>query len=87
MVLIPVFWNQYGDEIQISMKTYKNLYTRIWIYENLYETWRRAARRKRKSLGVAGFEYALTDNLLRLSGIGWCTTPPFFAMARIVVSS
>jgi hypothetical protein len=28
--------------------------------------WRAAARRKRKSPGVAGFEYALTDNLLQL---------------------
>src|SRR2546429_7897674 len=45
--LIPVFWNQYGDEIQISMKTYKNLYTRIWAYENLYEAWCKAARGKR----------------------------------------
>ena len=48
------------------MKTYKNLYARIWAYENLYEAWRRAARRKRRSPRVAGFEYALTDNLLRL---------------------
>lgn len=49
-----------------SVKTYKNLYARIWAYENLYEAWRTAARRKRKSPRVAGFEYALTDNLLRL---------------------
>jgi hypothetical protein len=48
------------------MKTYKNLYPRIWIYDNLYVAWRAAARRKRKSPGVAGFEYALTDNLLQL---------------------
>jgi retron-type reverse transcriptase len=48
------------------MKTYKNLYPRIWVYENLYEAWRRAARRKRAAPGVATFEYTLTDNLLRL---------------------
>jgi retron-type reverse transcriptase len=48
------------------MKTYKNLYLRIWVYDNLYVAWRAAARRKRTSLGVAGFEYALTDNLLQL---------------------
>ena len=48
------------------MKTYKNLYPRIWAYDNLYVAWRAAARRKRTSPGVAGFEYALTDSLLRL---------------------
>jgi len=48
------------------VKTYKNLYPRIWAYDNLYEAWRRAARRKRRSPRVAGFEYVLTDNLPRL---------------------
>ena len=48
------------------MKTFKQLYPRIWAYENLHTAWRHAARRKRKSPGVAGFEYALTDNLLQL---------------------
>ena len=48
------------------MKTYKNLYPRIWAYENLYEAWRNAARGKRKARGVAAFEYALTDRLLEL---------------------
>jgi retron-type reverse transcriptase len=48
------------------MKTYKNLYPRIWAYENLYEAWRNAARVKRKARGVAAFEYALTDRLLEL---------------------
>jgi hypothetical protein len=48
------------------MKTYKNLYPRIWAYDNLHIFWRNAARRKRKSAGVASFEYALTDNLLQL---------------------
>ena len=41
------------------MKTYKNLYSRTWAYDNHYAAWRRLAR-------VAGFEYALIDNLLRL---------------------
>lgn len=48
------------------MKTYKNLYPRICAYDNLYTAWRNAARRKRKSPGVASFEYALIDNLLQL---------------------
>jgi RNA-directed DNA polymerase len=48
------------------MKTYKNLYPRIWAHENLYAAWRKAARRKRKSPGVASFEYILIENLLRL---------------------
>jgi len=48
------------------MKTYKNLYPRIWAYENLYEAWRNAARGKRKARGVVAFEYALTDRLLEL---------------------
>jgi hypothetical protein len=48
------------------MKTYKNLYPRIWAYENLYEAWHNAARGKRKARGVAAFEYALTDRLLEL---------------------
>ena len=38
-----------------KMKTYKNLYPRIWAYENLYEAWRNAARGKRKARGVAAF--------------------------------
>ena len=48
------------------MKTYKNIYPRIYAYENLYESWRKAARGKRRSPQVAAFEYALTDNLLQL---------------------
>jgi retron-type reverse transcriptase len=48
------------------MKTYKNLYPRICTYENLYESWRKAAQGKRKSAEVATFEYHLTDNLLAL---------------------
>jgi RNA-directed DNA polymerase len=48
------------------MKTYKNLYPRIWAYDNLYAACRAAARRKRRLPGVAGFEYVLTDSLFRL---------------------
>ncbi len=48
------------------MKTYKNIFPRICAYDNLYFAWRDAARGKRKSPEVAAFEYALTDNLLRL---------------------
>jgi hypothetical protein len=48
------------------MKTYKNLYPRIYAYDNLYAAWRCAAQRKRGKPGVAAFEYLLTDNLLRL---------------------
>jgi retron-type reverse transcriptase len=48
------------------MKTFKNIYPNICAYENLYESWRKAARGKRKSAEVATFEYHLTDNLLQL---------------------
>ncbi|MGE3536576.1 MAG: reverse transcriptase domain-containing protein [Candidatus Tectimicrobiota bacterium] len=48
------------------MKTYKNLYPDICSYANLYAAWRAAARGKRHAAGVATFEYALTDSLLRL---------------------
>lgn len=37
-------------------------YPRIWAYDNLYTAWRNAARRKRRSPGAAGFEYALIDS-------------------------
>jgi retron-type reverse transcriptase len=55
-----------SGETQKRMKTYINLYPRIWAYESLHTAWRNAARRKRRSAGVASFEYALTDNLLQL---------------------
>jgi RNA-directed DNA polymerase len=48
------------------MKTYKNIYPSIYTYENLHTAWRKAARGKRKSPEVAGFEYHLIDNLLQL---------------------
>ncbi len=48
------------------MKTYKNIYPSIYTYDNLHAAWRKAARGKRKSPEVAGFEYHLIDNLLQL---------------------
>lgn len=48
------------------MKTYKNIYPNICTYENLYHSWRKASKRKRKVPEVAEFEYFLTDNLLQL---------------------
>jgi retron-type reverse transcriptase len=48
------------------MKTYKNIYPEICAYENLYQSWRKAAKGKRKVPEVAEFEYFLTDNLLQL---------------------
>ena len=48
------------------MKTYGNIYPNICTYENLYESWRKAALGKRKAPEVAGFEYHLIDNLLEL---------------------
>lgn len=48
------------------MKSYKNIYPKICDYRNLYESWRRAARGKRKVPEVAEFEYYLLDNLFQL---------------------
>ena len=48
------------------MKTYKNIYPRIWAYDNLYLAWHKAAKGKRSSPEVADFEYNLIDNLLTL---------------------
>ena len=50
------------------MKTYKNLYARIWSFENLYRAYRAARRGKRDRAAVAGFEFNLEANLLRLQG-------------------
>ena len=48
------------------MKTYKNIYPRIYQYSNLYEAWRKAARGKRRVPEVADFEFFLLENLLKL---------------------
>ena len=48
------------------MKSYKNIYPQICDYHNLYESWRKAARGKRKVPEVADFEYYLLENLFQL---------------------
>jgi RNA-directed DNA polymerase len=48
------------------MKTYKNLYPRIYSFENLYLAYKAAARRKRGQPNVALFEMNLPENLLQL---------------------
>jgi RNA-directed DNA polymerase len=49
------------------MKTYKNLYTRIYAFDNLYAAFRRARRGgKRKKEAVAAFELDLEANLWQL---------------------
>ena len=48
------------------MKTYKNLYPQITEFENLYQSFKKAARGKRKKSDVAAFEYNLEANLLAL---------------------
>jgi hypothetical protein len=48
------------------MKSYKNIHPNICSYDNLYHSWGKAAKRKRKVPEVAEFEYFLTDNLLQL---------------------
>ena len=48
------------------MKTYKNLYSQICSFENLYQAFRLARRGKRDREAVAAFEFNLEGNLLRL---------------------
>lgn len=48
------------------MKTYKNLYPQITEFENLYQSFKKAARGKRKKSDVAAFEYDLEGNLFAL---------------------
>ncbi|PDV96767.1 reverse transcriptase/maturase family protein [Candidatus Chloroploca asiatica] len=48
------------------MKTYRNFYTQIYSFENLYAAYRAARRAKRDRPQVAQFEARLEDNLLRL---------------------
>jgi hypothetical protein len=49
------------------MKSYKNLYSPIYAFANLYQAFR-AARKggKRHQIEVASFEFDLEDNLLAL---------------------
>ena len=48
------------------MKTYKQLYPQITDFENLYHSFKKAARGKRKKSDVADFEYNLEANLFAL---------------------
>ena len=48
------------------MKTYKNLYPKITDFENLYHSFKKAARGKRKKSDVAAFEFNLEANLFAL---------------------
>lgn len=49
------------------MKTYKNLYAKIYSFENLYNAFRQARKGKRDRVAVASFEFDLERNLLTLS--------------------
>lgn len=48
------------------MKTYKNLYPRVWAWDNLYRAYRKARKGKRARATVATFEWDLEGNLVRL---------------------
>jgi len=48
------------------LKSYKNLYPQITEFENLYLSFKKAARGKRKKWDVAAFEYNLEANLFAL---------------------
>jgi RNA-directed DNA polymerase len=48
------------------MKTYKNLYPKIYDFENLYWAFRAARKGKRSRAAVAAFEFDLEHNLLTL---------------------
>ena len=48
------------------VKTYRRLYRRIWVWDNLYVAYRGARKGKRGHEAVADFEFALEDNLVKL---------------------
>jgi RNA-directed DNA polymerase len=48
------------------MKTYKNLYSQVLSFENLYCAYRAARKGKRENPAVSDFEFNLESNLLRL---------------------
>ena len=48
------------------MKTYKNLYPKIYDFANLYQAFRAARKSKRNRSAVASFEFDLEPNLLAL---------------------
>ena len=48
------------------MKTYRNLYSQVWDFENLYLAYRKARKGKRGRPGAAAFERVQDDELLAL---------------------
>ena len=56
------------------MKTYKNLYSQICTFENLYYAFRLARRGKRDREAVATYEFNLEGNLLRLQAALYAQT-------------
>ena len=48
------------------MKTYRNLYTQIYTWDNLYRAYRKARKGKRSRPPAATFEFNQEANLLRL---------------------
>lgn len=48
------------------MKTYKNLYCKVWAFDNLYAAYRRARKGKRGKPPAATFEWNLEENLFDL---------------------
>jgi RNA-directed DNA polymerase len=48
------------------MKTYKNLYPKVWAFDNLYLAYRRARKGKRGKVPAATFEFRLEENLFQL---------------------
>jgi RNA-directed DNA polymerase len=48
------------------MKTFKNLYSQVWAWDNLYCAYRKARKGKRARAATAAFEWDLEGNLVRL---------------------
>ena len=48
------------------MKTYKNLYPKVWAFDNLYLAYRQARKGKRGKSPAASFEFKLEENLFQL---------------------
>jgi len=48
------------------MKTYKNLYPKIYSWDNIYDAWRKARKGKRGQEPAATFEFNLETNLIQL---------------------
>jgi RNA-directed DNA polymerase len=50
----------------VGVKAYKNLYSTVTSFENLYQAFKKAARGKRGQANVAAFEFDLEKNLFQL---------------------